>query len=47
VPPFEAFIRAVAALSTGGSPDLEAVLEVASRNGIEMLGPIPDLARQQ
>jgi hypothetical protein len=29
---------------TPGAPDTEAVLAVAHRNGIEMLGPIPELA---
>jgi mannose-6-phosphate isomerase-like protein (cupin superfamily) len=42
--PFENFVRAVAAMAAGGSPDTAAVLAVAARNGIEMLGPIPDLA---
>jgi mannose-6-phosphate isomerase-like protein (cupin superfamily) len=41
--PFENFIRAVAAMAAGGSPDTKAVIEVAARNGIEMLGPIPEL----
>jgi mannose-6-phosphate isomerase-like protein (cupin superfamily) len=45
--PFEGFVRAVAAMADGGSPDVSAVLAVAARNGIEMLGPIPDLARRQ
>jgi mannose-6-phosphate isomerase-like protein (cupin superfamily) len=44
--PFENFVRAVAAMSASGSPDIDAVLAVAARNGIEMLGPIPDLAPQ-
>ena len=39
--PMEAFCRAVADMSTEGPPEMEAVLEVASKNGIEMLGPIP------
>jgi mannose-6-phosphate isomerase-like protein (cupin superfamily) len=39
--PMESFCRAVAAIAADGPPDMEEVLEVASRNGIEMLGPIP------
>ncbi len=42
--PFENFMRAVAAIAVGGSPDTDAVLSVAAQNGIEMLGPVPDLA---
>jgi mannose-6-phosphate isomerase-like protein (cupin superfamily) len=37
-PPMEGFLRAVAA---AGSPDMETVLTIAARNGIEMLGPVP------
>jgi mannose-6-phosphate isomerase-like protein (cupin superfamily) len=39
--PMETFCRAVAAMSADGPPDMADVLEVASSNGIEMLGPIP------
>lgn len=39
--PMETFCRAVAAMGGDGPPDMAAVLEVASRNGIELLGPIP------
>ena len=39
--PMEKFCRTVAAMAADGPPEMEAVLEVASRSGIEMLGPIP------
>lgn len=39
--PMETFCRAVAAMASDGPPDMQIVLEVASRSGIEMLGPIP------
>jgi mannose-6-phosphate isomerase-like protein (cupin superfamily) len=39
--PMEGFLRAVVALGDGSS--IEAVLEVAARNGIELLGPVPDV----
>ena len=39
--PMETFCRTVAAMAADGPPEMEAVLEVASRSGIEMLGPIP------
>lgn len=38
---FEGFVRAGAALAAQGEPRMEDVLEIAARNGIEMLGPIP------
>jgi hypothetical protein len=38
---FEGFVRAGAALAAQGKPSMEDVLEIAARNGIEMLGPIP------
>ncbi|MHA6783490.1 cupin domain-containing protein [Pseudonocardia saturnea] len=41
---FEGFVRAGAALAAQGEPRMEDVLEIAARNGIEMLGPIPTLA---
>jgi mannose-6-phosphate isomerase-like protein (cupin superfamily) len=41
---FEGFVRAAAALAAQGEPRMEDVLEVAARNGIEMLGPIPAAA---
>jgi hypothetical protein len=37
----EGFSRAVAATATDRSMDIEDVLSVAERHGIEMLGPIP------
>jgi len=39
--PMENFVRAAAELAASGSPNMEAVLKVASQNGIELLGPIP------
>lgn len=39
--PMETFCRTVAAMGSDGPPEMAAVLEVAARNGIEMLGPIP------
>ncbi|GIJ56697.1 cupin domain-containing protein [Virgisporangium aurantiacum] len=41
--PMEGFSRAVAAAAAAGPPDMATVLEIASRNGIELLGPIPAL----
>lgn len=42
--PMEGFVRAVAALGENGSPpSMEAVLRVAAQNGIELLGPVPDV----
>jgi len=38
--PMEGFVRAVAALGT--EPGMDDVLTVAARNGIELLGPIPE-----
>ena len=40
--PMENFIRAAAALAADGPPSMDAVLAIAARNGIEMLGPIPE-----
>jgi mannose-6-phosphate isomerase-like protein (cupin superfamily) len=40
-PPMENFTRAAAALAETGESDMSAVLEVAERHGIAMLGPIP------
>lgn len=39
--PMEGFARSAAALAADGPPSVDAVLAVAARNGIEMLGPIP------
>jgi mannose-6-phosphate isomerase-like protein (cupin superfamily) len=38
---FEGFVRAGAALAADGEPSMDQVLDVAARNGIELLGPIP------
>ena len=40
-PPMESFSRAAAALGAEGEPDIEDVLALAEKCGIEMLGPIP------
>jgi mannose-6-phosphate isomerase-like protein (cupin superfamily) len=42
--PMEGFSRAVAAAAAEGDPSMEAVLSIAAQHGIELLGPIPDLA---
>jgi mannose-6-phosphate isomerase-like protein (cupin superfamily) len=42
-PPMENFSRAVAAASVDGIPDMNEVLAIAQRHGIELLGPIPAL----
>ena len=44
-PPMENFSRAVAAASVDGIPDMNEVLAIAQRHGIELLGPIPALQR--
>lgn len=41
---FEGFVRAGAALAAEGEPSMDQVLDVAARNGIELLGPIPTTA---
>lgn len=41
----EGFSRAGAALAAEGNTSMQAVLAVAAQNGIELLGPIPDLVR--
>lgn len=41
---FEGFVRAGAALAAEGEPSMEQVLDIAARNGIELLGPIPATA---
>jgi mannose-6-phosphate isomerase-like protein (cupin superfamily) len=38
---FEAFVGAASAPATDGEPSMEQVLDIAARNGIELLGPIP------
>jgi len=37
----EQFSRAAAALAAAGEPAMEAVLDIAARHGIELLGPVP------
>lgn len=39
--PMEQFSRAAAALAASGEPAMEAVLAIAERHGIELLGPVP------
>ena len=39
--PMEDFSRAAAALAADGNPSVDAVLAIAERYGIELLGPIP------
>ena len=41
--PMEDFCRAVAALAAEGDPGMAAVLSVAARHGIELLGPVPQV----
>lgn len=38
---FEGFVRAGAALAAEGEPSMDQFLDIAARNGIELLGPIP------
>jgi quercetin dioxygenase-like cupin family protein len=38
----ETFSYAAADLSVNGNPDMEAVLELASRSGVDLLGPVPE-----
>jgi mannose-6-phosphate isomerase-like protein (cupin superfamily) len=42
-PPMERFVRAAAAQAGAGSPDMAAVLRLATQHGIELLGPIPSV----
>jgi oxalate decarboxylase/phosphoglucose isomerase-like protein (cupin superfamily) len=42
-PPMEGFTRAAAAMATDTEPSMDAVLALAERHGIEMLGPVPAL----
>ena len=42
--PMERFMRATAALATDGLPSMDAVLAIAAKYGIELLGPIPDVS---
>ena len=39
----EGFTRAAARLAEGGEPSMAAVLEIAEKHGIELLGPVPEL----
>ena len=45
-PPMEGFSRAAADLAAHREPEIEDVLALAERHGIEMLGPIPTEALQ-
>ncbi len=45
-PPMEGFSRAAADLAAHREPEIEDVLALAERHGIEMLGPIPTEAPQ-
>ena len=41
----EQFSRAASAMvADGGQPDMQAVLVLAAQHGIDLLGPIPQLA---
>ncbi len=42
--PMENFTRAVAALAADGPPEMDAVLAIAAQHGIELLGPVDQLA---
>jgi quercetin dioxygenase-like cupin family protein len=39
--PMEHFTRAVVAEAAHGAPSLDAILTIATRNGIDFLGPVP------
>ena len=39
----EGFTRAAAALAAEGEPSMDAVLAIAEKHGIELLGPIPQV----
>lgn len=41
--PMEGFTRAVAAMTAGGEPSMDDVLDLAQRHGIELLGPYADV----
>jgi len=41
--PMENFCRAVAAQAAGGDPSMAAVLAIAARHGIALLGPVPQV----
>jgi mannose-6-phosphate isomerase-like protein (cupin superfamily) len=42
--PMERFSRAAAALAAQGEPTMDAVLAIAERHGIELLGPVPEVS---
>jgi hypothetical protein len=42
----EQFARAVVAEAAHGAPSMDAVLAIAARNGIELLGPVPAQVQQ-
>ena len=42
--PMENFTRAVAAIAADGPPEMDAVLAIAAQHGIELLGPVGQLA---
>jgi hypothetical protein len=44
--PMERFTRAAAALAEGSS-SMDAVLAIAAKYGIELLGPIPDVSDER
>lgn len=41
--PMEGFTRSAARLAADHEPTIDEVLAIAERNGIELLGPVPDL----
>jgi mannose-6-phosphate isomerase-like protein (cupin superfamily) len=41
--PMEDFCRAATARAAGGAPSMDAVMAIAARHGIEMLGPVPQV----
>jgi hypothetical protein len=45
--PMERFTRAAVALAANGPPSMDAVLAIAAKNGIELLGPIPDVSDER
>jgi mannose-6-phosphate isomerase-like protein (cupin superfamily) len=42
--PMEGFTRSAAEMAASHTPTIEEVLALAQRNGIELLGPVPDVA---
>lgn len=45
--PMERFTRAVAALTADGPSSMDDVLAIAAQYGIELLGPIPEVADER